>query len=144
MQLLPARHQVWDVPTAILFAREGAKVVVTGRNEKRAKAVVDQIKAEGNEATYIVVDMLKTEDLKRIVDLALDKYGTVDILFNNAGLLSITPIQELTLEEWDNVMRVNVTAPLVLSQLVAPIMKKKGKGVLLIRVRLPEPTPATG
>ena len=64
--------------------------------------------------------MLKTEDLKKIVDLTLDKYGTVDILYNNAGLLSMTPIQQLTLQEWDDIMRVNVTAPLVLSQLVAP------------------------
>lgn len=117
--------------TAILFAREGAKVVVTGRNEKRAKMVVDQIKAEGNEATYIIVDMLNTADLRKIVDLAVEKYGTVDILYNNAGLLSITPISELSLQEWDDVMRVNVTAPLYLSQLVAPIMKEKGKGVII-------------
>lgn len=117
--------------TAELFAREGAKVVVTGRNEERAKEVVDKIRAEGNEAIYIIVDMLNTEDLKKIVDKTIEEYGTVDILFNNAGMLSVTPIEELTLEEWENVFKVNVTGPLYLSQLVAPIMKEKGKGVII-------------
>src|SRR5690606_21596097 len=117
--------------TAELFAREGAKVVVTGRNEERAKEVVEKIKSEGNEATYVIVDMVKTEDLKKIVDKTIEEYGTVDILFNNAGMLSTTPIGELSMEEWENVFKVNVTAPLYLSQLVAPIMKEKGKGVII-------------
>lgn len=117
--------------TAILFAREGAKVVVTGRNEERAKEVVDQIKREGNEAIYVIVDMLKSEDVKKIFDKTMEAYGTVDILFNNAGMLSVTPIGDLTLEEWENIFKVNVTAPLYLSQLVAPVMKEKGKGVII-------------
>ncbi len=75
--------------------------------------------------------MVKTEDLKKIVDKAIEEYGTVDILFNNAGMLSTTPIGELSMEEWENVFKVNVTAPLYLSQLVAPIMKEKGKGVII-------------
>ncbi|MGI5899904.1 MAG: SDR family NAD(P)-dependent oxidoreductase [Christensenellales bacterium] len=117
--------------TAVRFAREGSKVVVTGRNEERAKEVVAQIKAEGNEAIYIVADMAKTEDIKKIFDVTMETYGTVDVLFNNAGILSTTPIQDLTLEEWNNVMMVNVTAPLYLAQLVAPVMKAKGKGVII-------------
>ncbi len=117
--------------TAKLFAREGAKVVVTGRNEERAKEVVNKITSEGNEAIYVVADMLKMEDVKNIFDKTIEAYGTVDILFNNAGMLSVTPIDKLTLEEWENIFRVNVTAPLYLSQLVAPIMKEKGKGVII-------------
>ncbi len=117
--------------TAELFAREGAKVVVTGRNEERAKEVVEKIKSEGNEAIYIVADMLKTEDLEKIVEKTIEEYDTVDILFNNAGMLSVTPIGDLTMEEWENVFKVNVTAPFYLSQLVAPIMKEKGKGVII-------------
>jgi 3-oxoacyl-[acyl-carrier protein] reductase len=117
--------------TAVLFAREGAKVVVAGRNEKRAKEVVDQIKNEGLEAIYVLADMSKPEDSKVLVDKALEAYGTVDILFNNAGMLSMSPLQELKMEEWDRVMNVNVTSVLYLTQLVAPIMKKKGKGVII-------------
>lgn len=117
--------------TAELFAREGAKVVVTGRNEERAKEVVNKIKSEGNEAIYVVADMLKIEDVKKIFDTTIETYGTVDILFNNAGMLSVTPLQEISLEEWDNTFKVNVTAPLYLTQLCAPIMKEKGKGVII-------------
>jgi 3-oxoacyl-[acyl-carrier protein] reductase len=117
--------------TAVLFAREGAKVVVTGRNEERAKAVVDQIKEEGNEAIYVIVDTSKVEDVKRLVDVTLDTYGTVDILFNNAGALSMSPLQDVSLDEWNNIFNVNVTSALYLTQLVAPIMKEKGKGVII-------------
>ncbi len=117
--------------TAVLFAREGAKVVVTGRNEARAKEVVDQIKAEGFEATYVVVDMSRPENLKKIVDTTLATYGTVDILFNNAGKLSTDDLSTISLDEWNETFTVNVTGPLYLTQLVAPIMKKKGKGVII-------------
>ena len=117
--------------TAVLFAREGAKVVITGRNEERAKNVVNAIRAEGNEATYVIVDMTDTSSLKKIVDTAVNTYGTVDILFNNAGMLSTAPLKELSLEEWDTVFKVNVTSALYLTQLVAPIMEEKGKGVII-------------
>lgn len=117
--------------TALLFAREGAKVVVTGRNEERAKAVVDQIKADGGEGMYLLVDTSKPEDAKILVDKTVEAYGTVDILYNNAGALSLSPLQELTLEEWNRVFNVNVTSALVATQQVAPIMKAKGKGVIL-------------
>lgn len=117
--------------TAVLFAREGAKVVVTGRNEERAKAVVDQIKDEGHEAKYVLVDMSKPEDSNMLVDTTLQAYGTVDILFNNAGMLSWASLQELKPEEWNRVFDVNVTAALYITQLVAPIMKAKGKGAII-------------
>lgn len=117
--------------TAVLFAREGAKVVVVGRNEKRAKEVVDEIRKEGNEAIYVIADMLNLDDVRNIFTRTMEEYGTVDILFNNAGMLSITPLLDLTLEEWENVYRVNVTAPLLLAQLVAPVMKEKGKGIII-------------
>lgn len=61
----------------------------------------------------------------------MEKYGTVDILFNNAGLLSVTPLLDITKEEWDKVFAVDVYAPLYLTQLVAPVMKEKGKGVVI-------------
>lgn len=117
--------------TAVLFAREGAKVVVTGRNEQRAKEVVDQIKGEGFEAIYVIVDTSKVEDAKILVDKTMEAYGTVDILFNNAGTLSLSPLTDVSIEEWNNVFNVNVTAALYLTQLVAPIMKAKGKGVVI-------------
>ncbi len=117
--------------TAELFAREGAKVVVAGRNEERAKAVVEKIKAEGGEALYVICDTSKPEDAKKLFDAAMEKYGTIDILVNNAGMLSMSPLEKVPIDEWDKVFNVNVTAALYLTQLVAPVMKAKGKGVIV-------------
>ena len=117
--------------SAKLFAAEGAKVVVTGRNEERAKAVVDDITAAGNEAIYVIADMANMDDVKNIFDATMEAYGTVDILFNNEGMLSMSPLMDLTVEEWNNVFNVNVTSALVLTQLVAPVMKEKGKGTIV-------------
>lgn len=117
--------------TAVLFAREGAKVVVTGRNEERAKEVVDQLKSEGHEAMYLLVDTSKVEDCKILVDKTLEAYGTVDILVNNAGMLSLSALKDVSIEEWNKVFNVNVTSALYLTQLVAPIMKAKGKGIII-------------
>ncbi|NLL49621.1 MAG: SDR family NAD(P)-dependent oxidoreductase, partial [Eubacteriaceae bacterium] len=116
--------------TAVLFAREGAKVMISGRNEERAKAVVDQIKSEGFEASYILVDTAKLDDLHKIVDKTVELYGTVDILFNNAGKLSLSGVLDVSMEEWDEMFKVNVASYLKMAQLVAPIMKAKGKGVI--------------
>ncbi len=79
--------------TAVLFAREGARVVVTGRNEERAKAVVDKIRAEGKEAFYVLGDAADLNFCKEIVDKTIEAYGTVDILVNNAGMLSMSPFR---------------------------------------------------
>ncbi|MDO5825840.1 MAG: glucose 1-dehydrogenase [Methanosphaera sp.] len=117
--------------SAKLFAAEGAKVVVTGRNEERAKEVVDDIKAAGNEAIYVIADMSDLDDVKKIFDTTMEEYGTVDILFNNAGMLSMSPLMDLTIEEWNKIFNVNVTSSLVLTQLVAPVMKEKGKGTIV-------------
>lgn len=117
--------------TAYLFAKEGAKVVVTGRNEERAKAVVDKIKAEGGEAIYVIADTSDLESPKKIFDATMEAYGTVDILFNNAGMISMKPILDLSVEEFTQVMNVNVTAAFILSKLCAPVMKAKGEGHII-------------
>ena len=117
--------------TAYRFAQEGAKVVVTGRNEERAKAVVEKIKAEGGEAIYVVADTSDLTAPQKIFDATMAAYGTVDILFNNAGKLSVTPILDLSLEEFQEVMNVNVTAAFLLTKLCAPVMKAKGEGYVI-------------
>ena len=117
--------------TAAVFAREGAKVVVTGRNEARAKEIVDRIKAEGGEAIYVLGDAADLSFCDTIVKKTLDTYGTIDILVNNAGMLSMSSLMDVTIEEWDRVFRVNVDAALRLAQLCAPVMKAKGKGVIV-------------
>ena len=117
--------------TAYLFAKEGAKVVVTGRNEERAKAVVDKIKADGGEATYVLADTSDMSAPKKIFDAAMAAYGTVDVLMNNAGMLSLAQFDTCTAEELNKAINVNVTSAMLLSQLVAPVMKAKGGGHII-------------
>lgn len=117
--------------TAELFGKEGAKVVVVGRNEERANEVVDKIKSEGGEAIYVLADMTNPDDLQKIVDTTVKEYGTIDVLFNNAGTFSLSPLMDLSLEEWNNIFAVNVTSAFLLTKAVVPIMKENGKGVII-------------
>ena len=117
--------------TAYLFAKEGAKVVVTGRNEERARAVVDKIKADGGEAIYVLADTSDLSSPKKIFDAVMDAYGTIDVLMNNAGMLSLAQFDTCTAEEFTKAINVNVTSALLLSQLVAPVMKAKGGGHII-------------
>ena len=117
--------------TAYLFAREGAKVIVTGRNEDRAKAVVDKIKAEGGEAMYVIADTSDLSSPQKIFDAVMEKYGTIDVLMNNAGMLSLAQFSTCTAEEFMTAINVNVTSAMLLSQLVAPVMKAKGGGHII-------------
>lgn len=117
--------------TAYVFAEEGAKVVITGRDEARAKEVVENIKKNGGEAMYVIADIADRSQLDKIVDETLAAYGTVDVLYNNTGMLSLTDSMTIGMEEWDKAMQVNVTSALVLAQRVAPIMKAKGKGAII-------------
>ena len=117
--------------TAVLFAKEGAKVVVTGRNEERAKGVVEEIKAAGGEAMYLIGDAANLAFAEEIIEKTVAAYGTVDILVNNAGMLSMSTLQDVSMEEWEKVFKVNVDSALRLAQLAAPIMKAKGKGVIV-------------
>jgi len=117
--------------TAYVFAEEGAKVMIIGRDEKRAREVVETIQKKGGEAAYVIADIADRKALDKIVDETLKKFGTVDILYNNAGLLSTNCAADISMEEWDKVMQVNVTSALILSKRVAPIMKAKGKGIII-------------
>ena len=89
--------------TAIRFAQEGAKVLITGRRQKPLEETVDQIESAGGTATYLSVDVSKTDQVQRMVDETITTYGKLDILFNNAGVfIGIgKTIVELTEEEWD-------------------------------------------
>ena len=117
--------------TAYLFAREGAKVVVTGRNAERAKAVVDKIKAEGGEAVYVIADASAPDFAQTVFDKTMEAYGTVDILMNNAGMLSLAQFATVTEKEFMDDIYVNVTSALMLSQKVAPVMQAKGDGHII-------------
>ncbi|MCR5371485.1 MAG: glucose 1-dehydrogenase [Clostridium sp.] len=116
---------------AYLFAAEGAKVVITGRNEARAQAAVEKIREAGGESVYVLADTSDLSSAKKIFDAAIEAYGTADILINNAGQLSGTNFLDLTLEEWTAIMNVNVTMAILLGQMCARVMKEKGSGHII-------------
>lgn len=119
---------------AYQLAAEGAKVLVTGRNEERAKATVDHIVSEGGQATYVLADLSEPTAPAKVANAAVEAYGTVDILVNNAAgddPMNVRGIQDIDGDLYDYVMNVNARAPFLLSQLVIPGMEEKGKGVIV-------------
>ena len=114
--------------TAFILAKEGAKVLITGRNEDRAKAAVEKIRAEGGIAEYVLADTHDVKSADIIFNACMEKFGTCDILVNNAGQLSVTPLLELTLEEWNQCFTVNVTMAMLLGQKFGKVMIEKGEG----------------
>lgn len=117
--------------TAKLFAKKGATVVITGRRHDRGEEVVKQIKEFGGEAIYIEADQKMAEDCERVVDECIKKYGGIDILFNNAGIVVQGRAEDTSEVEWQAVMDLNITAVWRMSKLVIPQMRKKGKGVIV-------------
>lgn len=117
---------------AVLFAREGAKVVVSDINEQTANETLDLIKADGGSATVAVANVAIEEDVQRLIDTAVQTYGTLDILVNNAGIMDgVTPVHELTDELWERVIAVNTTGPMRTIRKALPIFMEKGKGVIV-------------
>ena len=114
--------------TAVLFADEGAKVVITGRNEDDLK---DTVSRSDGEIEYIISDVSKNEDCKSAVDLAVSKFGRVDILFNNAGVLPTGLTHETSEEDWDWVFDINVKGTFLMSKNVIPLMIGQGGGVIV-------------
>ena len=90
------------------FAKEGAKVVVNDMNPATAQAVADGISKGGGTAAFVQADVSKEADAVKIVKFTVDTYGSLDILVNNAGIELIKPTHELTEQDWDSVMNVNL------------------------------------
>ena len=117
--------------SAIAFAREGARVAVLDRNQGGGGETVDTILSNGGEAFFACADVTKEADIARAVEETAERWGRVDILFNNAGILLVKPIEQMTEEEWDRVMAVNVKSAFLATKHVMPHMKRNGKGAIL-------------
>lgn len=117
--------------TAMLFAEEGAKVVITGRTEKTLKETVEEAKKKGLELDYLVSDVSKEEDCKEAVDYVIDKYGKIDILFNNAGVLYVATTHETDTEIWDKTFAINARGTYLMSKYAIPHMLEKGYGCIV-------------
>ena len=117
--------------TAKLFARHGAKVVVGARRKDRIDAVVKEISGAGGKATGFAVDVTKRAELEALIKGAVDSFGRVDVMVNNAGIMSIAPIKLLKVEEWDRQIDVNIKGVLYGVAAVLPQMQKQKSGHII-------------
>ena len=117
--------------TAILFAREGADVLLVDRDESAVQTTLDMIRAEGNDASIAVADVTATEDCARIVADAVSRYGKLDILHNNVGIGGRGTVEQISEVEWDHVQRVNVTSMMLTCKHAIPALRQNGGGAII-------------
>ena len=117
--------------TGLLFAREGAKVVLVGRDESNGKVSLEDIRKEGGEAIFVRADVSKSVDVKEMVERAIQAYGRIDILFNNAGVNPVGTAENTSEEVWDSAMGINLTGVFLCSKYVIPHMLKQGGGIII-------------
>ncbi|MNQ94933.1 Cyclopentanol dehydrogenase [compost metagenome] len=117
---------------AELFAVEGAKVVVSDLRVEAAQTVVSGIEAKGGTALAIAANVAKEEDVQQLIDAAVQEYGTVDILINNAGIIdNFVPAGDLTDELWERIFAINTTGVMRTTRKVLPIFTERKSGVIV-------------
>jgi NAD(P)-dependent dehydrogenase (short-subunit alcohol dehydrogenase family) len=117
--------------TAALFAEQGAKVVIMGRDEKRGHLVVEKITRNGHEAMFVRSDVRRTDECRRSAEQSIDRFGRLDILFNNAGVFYSHTVVACTEEEWDLQLDINLKGTFLMSKAVLPSMIAQGSGVII-------------
>jgi len=118
---------------ARMFAAEGAKVVVADVTEQAAQSVVDEVTSAGGEAIAVAADVSKEPDAKRMVDAAVESFGRLDVLYNNAGIMPEADhsVIDTTVEDWDRVMAVNVRGVFLGCKYAIPRMVEQGSGSVI-------------
>jgi NADP-dependent 3-hydroxy acid dehydrogenase YdfG len=114
--------------TARLLAQRGARVVVGARRTDRLERLVSEIRAEGGEAEYRAVDVTNREDVEGFVAFAEERFGRVDVMVNNAGVMPLSPLEALKVDEWDRMIDVNVRGVLHGIAAALPRMQRQGSG----------------
>src|SRR5260370_553950 len=117
--------------TALLFAREGAAVALADVNTDAGRRVADEIAQSGGRALFEPVDVTRAADCRRLVERAIREFGRIDILFNNAGIILRATVLDLSEDDWDRVMAVNVKSIYLLSREVIPHIQKAGGGTII-------------
>jgi len=114
--------------SAKLLAENGAKVVLGARRIEKLEQIVEEIREHGGTAKCKAVDVTRREDVKAFIEFARDQFGRVDVIFNNAGVMPLSPLNALKVEEWDKTINVNIHG--VLNGIAAglPIMEAQGGG----------------
>jgi NADP-dependent 3-hydroxy acid dehydrogenase YdfG len=117
--------------TARHLAAKGARVVLGARRKDRIDALVKEITAKGGSALGFKTDVTRRGDVEALVKGAMDKYGRIDVIVNNSGVMSIAPLSALKVEEWDRMIDVNIKGVLYGVAAVLPIMQKQKQGHII-------------
>lgn len=117
--------------TAIKLAKEGASVVLCARSEDELKKLRDKIEDDGGKALVVKTDVTKPDDFENAVSKTLDKYGSVDVLINNAGLMPLSFVEKLKTDEWEKMVDVNIKGVLNGVAAVLPTMRKNKSGHII-------------
>jgi NADP-dependent 3-hydroxy acid dehydrogenase YdfG len=117
--------------TARLLAERGAHVVVGARRTERLEKLVADITKNGGSARFRAVDVSKRADVQALVDFAKAEFGKIDVLVNNAGVMPLSPLGALKVEEWDQMIDVNIRGVLYGIAAVLPDMKARGNGQII-------------
>jgi 3-oxoacyl-[acyl-carrier protein] reductase len=113
------------------YAAQGAKVVCCARTAAKVEKVVNDIIAAGGEALAVPTDVSKKADVDNLFKVAVDKYGKIDILANNAGITADGRLLKMTEEQWDNVININLKGVFLCGQKAAAVMVEQGSGVII-------------
>ena len=117
--------------TSILFAREGAKVVLVDRQVERAEETLAAIEEEGGTASVFEADVTRSDDCRAMVDAAVDRYGGLDVLMNNAAIIRGGSVVDVDEDDWDAVMDTNVKGMMLVSKHAVPKMVETGGGSII-------------
>ena len=117
--------------TAVLFAREGAAVAITGRNDERGREAVAEIGRAGGRALFVRADVRLAEDCRRVVDETVAAFGRLDILFNNAGVFIHNDAVDCSEEEWDLQVDVSLKGTFLMCKYALPVMIPQGGGSII-------------
>ena len=117
--------------TAVLFAREGAKVFAVDLRHQAAEETRETIAAEGGDATSFMADVSKAEDIKSLVDACIKIYGGIDILLNNVGILAVGGPEDMPEEVWDRQLAVNVKSVFLSCKYILPILVRKSASAIV-------------
>jgi NADP-dependent 3-hydroxy acid dehydrogenase YdfG len=114
--------------TALLLAERGAKVVLGARRPDRLEALAGRIADAGGDVAHARTDVRRRDDVAGLVGLACERYGRLDVLINNAGVMPISPLDELRVEDWEDMVDVNLKGVLYGIAAALPVFRKQGSG----------------
>ncbi|MEK4236265.1 glucose 1-dehydrogenase [Paenibacillus sp. FSL R5-0475] len=117
--------------TALLFAREGATVIVNDLDEARGIETLKDIHADGGKGHFIHADVTHAESVEQMVDQIIEQYGHIDVLFNNAGISGVGALHEVEPDAWERVIQVNIRGVYLPSKYVLPHMMKRKSGNII-------------